>query len=282
MPNGKKWTEEDIALLSEKYGLISDRALAKKLGRTVGAMRARASLLHIVRTQNFLTASDVADIFGIDSNTLSKVWIPRGLLKAKKANVGSGRSQPWHIEEKDLVEFIKNHQDRYDPARVNPELYPYWANQVKRFVPKNYVKKHGQLYSATEDAFILNNRGKLTQQEMAERLHRTKESVHYRIVFLRSKGRLLPYQKNWKSRYKNGSVLAVRWTQAEDTFLRENWGRPLTAEELAQHNKRWGFRFTAQDASKHLKRSTQACWSRAHRLGLVNENWNKNKDLIAS
>lgn len=278
------WTEEDDSVLSEKYGLVSDQALAKRLGRTVLAIRARASKLHLIRTQNFLTGSDVADIFGIDVGTISKVWITKGLLKARKARVGSGRSQPWHIEEADLIDFIKNHQDRYDPARVNPELYPYWANQVKKYVPKNYIKKHGQTYSAREDAFIINNRSTMTLKEIAERLHRTKESVHWRVVFLRSKGRLLPYQKNWTVRKKNGTVHSVRWTEVEDQYLKNNWGRPLTADEMAPHHARWGFHFTAQDASRHLGRSIKACWPRASRLGLINQNWNKtqNKEKLAS
>lgn len=76
--------------------------------------------------------------------------------------------------------------------------------------------------------------------------------------------------------------MARRWSEAEVQYLRENWGRPLTIEELNGHNKRWGTHFTAQDAAKHLGRTLQATWSRANRLGLINKNWVKNKEPIAS
>lgn len=99
------------------------------------------------------------------------------MLKARKSHVGRGRNQRWRIEEKDIENFIKNHQNRYDPARINPELYPYWANLVKKYVPKNYTITNGRVFSPQEDAFILNYRAKLTHKEIAERLHRTSASV---------------------------------------------------------------------------------------------------------
>lgn len=280
-----RWTQEQTDLLLENYGILKDEILAKKLDRSASAIRARANHLHLIRSQNFLTASDVARIFGIDEGTLSVIWIPKGLLKAKKSTVGGGRNRRWRIEERDLEAFIKNHQDRYDPAKVNPELYPYWANLVKKYVPKNYTIKHGRTYSSWEDAFILNNRQKMTEKEIAQKLHRTKGSIHARAVLLRKQGRLLPYKKTWQLRFSNNTLLASRWKPDEDLFLRENWGRPLTPEELEQmsvNSLRWGTHFTAKDASKHLGRTFQSCWARASRLGLLNENWIKNKEQLAS
>jgi hypothetical protein len=264
----RPWTQAELDLLYEKYGLIKDEALAAQIGRAVSAMRAKASALHLVRTQNFLTASDVADIFGISVSIVTKYWVANNFLKARKSKaVGGSKNRPWHLEEKDLVKFIKTRTDLYDPQRIDRALHPYWRNLVDKIFPKDFIPKNDRAWTPRDDAFLLNNRQKMTQKEIALKLRRTHEAVHARETLLRRKGRLLPYKSNWKNRGRE-NVTSRRWTPQEDQYLRDNWGkhRPPGASGRGTH-------ITGREIGEHLGRTLSSCWTRASRLGLLKYNW---------
>lgn len=64
MARNCKWTQEETDLLLEQYGLISDKLLAEKLGRSVTAMLGRANKLHLIKDSGFITAR-VLPIFSV-------------------------------------------------------------------------------------------------------------------------------------------------------------------------------------------------------------------------
>lgn len=277
------WTQDQLDLLYEYYGILKDETLAEKIGRPVPAIRSKAAQLHLIRTQNFITASDVAGIFGIDMSIVTKNWITNGHLKAKKSTaVGRGKNKPWVITDQELERFIKGRLDLYNPYKIDRQLYPYWRNLVDKIIPSGFIPQNDRAWTEHDDAILLNHRQNLSQKELALKLKRTPDAVHARLVLLKEKGRLIPYKKNWKNRGKDG-VIARIWTPTEDRFLRENWGRLLSPLEMEQSGKKWGNRFTAKDAARHLNRTLSSCWTRASRLGLINENWQrKDQDQEAS
>ena len=49
IPNGKRWTDKDVALLRELYQNTPHKEIAEKLGRSVEAVRSQAKNLGIQR-----------------------------------------------------------------------------------------------------------------------------------------------------------------------------------------------------------------------------------------
>jgi hypothetical protein len=274
MGQQRNWTQKELEILHAKYGLVINEVLAKKLNRSVDAIKQKAYDIGLVRTQQFITGWEVAAIFNISPSIVTR-WIKMGALKAKKSVVRTGRHIVWQINHDNLVSFVKTRYDLFDPYRIDRALYPYWRNLVDKELPQGFIPTNGRHWSEFEDAYLLNNRAKYTIPELATRLKRTKEAVHGRLVLLRKKGRMMPYKELWQIRKANGTATSPRkWTTEEDNYLKEHWGQLRTKPDDAAT---WGQRYTAKEIAAHLGRTESGTWARASRLGLVNENWKRDK-----
>jgi hypothetical protein len=263
--HNKKWTGDDEEYLINQYGLVSDEAIAKRLKRSVIAIKARAGVLNLARTQNFLTAADVAGIFGVDFKVITANWIANGYLKARKsAVVGRGKNQAWQILTADLEKFIKTYPALYDPTKVKD---PYWHSltcQTLKEVP--LANRRRGYWTSQQDEFLLSNHRRLSYAAIADKLGRSRESVHLRLQLLRLEGRVLAYKDNWKSRVDVDMGFAPpspAWTPEEDHYLKQNWKRPRAEGESG-----WGSYVTAKEIAAYLNRTQMACWTRAKRLGI--------------
>ncbi len=263
MPNANKpWSEDDLQFLADNYGRIRLETIAKKLDRTTTAVKLRASRENIRTTDNFLTGSMVARILGADLSTVRR-WIELGYLKAKKSKVvRRSKYFVWHIEAAALEEFLRDYNHLFDLRRISREDYLYWRNLAEAQTPKNQVPKCARAWSEEEDAFLLNNRKKLTYKELGVRLKRSKEAVHGRLVWLKKRGRLIPPSKLWEKRNKQNER---DWTAEEDAFLAKNWRRPRNPGEEG-----WGSYITAEEIAKKLNRTKDGCLKRAWRLKITN------------
>jgi hypothetical protein len=216
MGSQRNWTEPELEILHAKYGLVENEVLAKKLNRSVSAIKQKAYHVGLCRTQQFITGMEAAAIFNISPAIVTR-WIKIGALKAKKSTVKAGRHIVWQIDHEDLVTFVKTRYGLFDPYRVDRALFPYWRNLIDKALPKDFIPANGRHWSEFEDAYLLNNRSKYTTPELAIKLRRTKEAVHGRLVLLRRKGRMMPYKKLWQIRKANGTTNTRRkWTPEKE------------------------------------------------------------------
>lgn len=191
-------------MLENNYGVMADSTLAKRLGRTVVAIRLKANRLKLHRTGNFLTASDVARIMGLWPST-AVYWIRKGKIQAKKSKVvGVGQHACWHIEWDDFERFLKEHAGHYDITRIDPNEYTYFRRLAEKYVPKKHVPKVCRRWQPVEDAFLLHNHASMTYEALTQHLRRTREAIHYRLEILRSRGHVIPYKFPWTQRKVNG------------------------------------------------------------------------------
>lgn len=79
----RPWTDDDETLLREQYGRWSVETLAEKLGRTPGAVLARAKKLRLDSVGDDLSLAMVASLIGRDVRTVAG-WIERGELQAHR------------------------------------------------------------------------------------------------------------------------------------------------------------------------------------------------------
>lgn len=112
------WSSDELAFLEQWYGRRSDESIAKSLGRTVVAIRLRAKRAGILKRHAGLSSRAVAGIFGIDESVVSKVWIRRGLLDAKRAAFIQGRHPMWLVDDAAIERFIREHGQYVDPDKM--------------------------------------------------------------------------------------------------------------------------------------------------------------------
>lgn len=266
----RPWTKEEQEYLEDQWGLLSTSAIATKLGRTVAAVVVQKGRMGLVKTDAFMTASEVARIFGVPSVNTVTGWIRRGQLKAVRSTVGPKGKQFWKIDEDGLKRFIREYPQAFDPTRIDRLEYPYWRNLVDAAKPADLplAKRRRSLWTPQEDEFLLTNYRHMTQPELGQKLNRTTEAVHYRLMLLRAKGRHAPYKGTWVIREKNGTAHAPKsakpWTAEEDRYIQENWGRVRCPGEIG-----WGDMVTVKEIADHLKRHEVSVWRRANHLGVA-------------
>ncbi len=125
---GHNWSEGDDELLADSWGRISDKAVARRLGRTVDACKIRATRhLGLSRTMNLYTAREVGRIFGVDSKAIIR-WAEQGYLKARRSSVGAGKTRRWDVDDASIERLIQRHPWFYDRKRIDRFDYTHWRN----------------------------------------------------------------------------------------------------------------------------------------------------------
>jgi hypothetical protein len=120
------WTEDEDEYLAEFWGIRSDKAVARHLGRTVTACQLRVKrALGITRRMQFLTSRVVGDILGYDAKRIAAL-IDRGYLQGQKAPFKVGPNRVWRIDQSSLERFMRRYPWQYDRTRI--EKGTYWRN----------------------------------------------------------------------------------------------------------------------------------------------------------
>lgn len=122
------WSAEEVATLESWYGRISDEKLAAKLGRSVTAIILKKKRLGISKKDQGLTGYDVAELFGVDETVVTKVWLRRGLLRARRGWL-QGPHRVHLISEIEVERFIQRHGQYIDVDKMPESPYRTLAEQ---------------------------------------------------------------------------------------------------------------------------------------------------------
>lgn len=118
------WTAKEDSKLTEFWGTISIESLAKKMNRSVSALKTRAFTLKlgamIDNATEVLKLSEVCDILQVDRSKVIRTWVPLG-LNLKKRRVSKKQTYRVVVLD-DLIEFLKSHQDLWDSRLVEPYM----------------------------------------------------------------------------------------------------------------------------------------------------------------
>jgi hypothetical protein len=205
--NAKAWTQQDLDWLSEHYGILSDVAICRHLGRSFNAIRlASKRILHINRKMNFYTAHEVARQLGLpDSKTVTHCWLRHGYIKGKRSPVVCGTrrmwmftyeaiekalyKRPWIAHEKDmpvgwfraLVAMEKQRDPWYSVTEAAPLLGVADGYRVANYIRKGWLKGE---FSYTGS----NNRHWVVRLSAINKmLKKDPRPEHYRLAIARSK-----------------------------------------------------------------------------------------------
>lgn len=116
------WTRAEIDDLEAHYGHQSDAAIARRLGRSIVGVRLKAKRLGLHKRDAGLSATAVAEIFGVDASTVIKNWIRRRLLRARRGYLQGPRRV--HLVQDDAIwRFIAEHPECIDIAKMPDSPY---------------------------------------------------------------------------------------------------------------------------------------------------------------
>lgn len=119
----KEWTPGELEVLSNKYGLISDRALSKLLQRSPNANKIAATRkLHINRKMNFFSATEASKALGIGCPKTVLNWASAGWLRVRRSTVKAGNTKAWLFKLQHIVQLIRERPWLFDPKNM-PETY---------------------------------------------------------------------------------------------------------------------------------------------------------------
>jgi hypothetical protein len=126
------WSQADVEFLDRTYGHRTDEALGRHLKRTALAVHLKARRLGLHKRTAGFTARSFAQIFGVDSGLVSKIWIRRGLLPARaieqtvvstRLATQGHRPTYWVIATDAPERFIRDHPEWVDLDKMPPSWY---------------------------------------------------------------------------------------------------------------------------------------------------------------
>ena len=186
---GLDWSQEEVELMQELWGTYTIPQIAKRLNRSAHAVKVKSTRLGLgryVNSSQYITANQAATLMRVDIHTVTDVWIPAGLRFTWKAPQGKRRFR--HIRMDDLLDWLKDNQDRWDSRRV--ELFalgsePDWLKE-KRRADLNRPVRWSIKWTAEEDSRLVAmfRRGDKTYAEIGQELGRSADAVERRVARL--------------------------------------------------------------------------------------------------
>lgn len=142
------WTAAEVSYLEGRFGFVSDEVLTKHLHRSIVGIRLKAKRLGLRKRDLGMSSREVGRLLGADPTTVSKYWIARDLLPARR-----GCQQGLHrihiVAEKAVEAFIREHGQYLDLAKV-PADSPFRdlaAEYAFASLPEvQFQTGHGKLY----------------------------------------------------------------------------------------------------------------------------------------
>lgn len=195
---GKTWTDEDVAYLEEKWGVLSREGIAKGLGRTVLAVQLKASRLGLgdpLTHIDGITVSQLSHVLNTHYGIL-KNWIKKYDMPAKQKKVAR-EQRVWIISYEDFWKWAEKNKQMLDFSRLDrlalgPE--PNWveekrkADQIKLL---HKPKPHNTPWSEAEDSKLkwMLDQYKYSYSEIADELKRSQGAIKRRMLDLGLKAR---------------------------------------------------------------------------------------------
>lgn len=170
----KRWTEEELTLLEDKWGIWSVNRLAKELQRTEAAIIVKAERLKLGGAYNsYLTTSEVGALFGVHRRTVLHYWINKYGLKAKANKLRSQKIYRVTID--DLITWAKENQDKWDSRNLDEYALGKefdWLVEKRKQDAKNTIVTGDWSLKDYKTLIDLSEQG-VSLKDIAQQLNRT-------------------------------------------------------------------------------------------------------------
>ena len=203
MVNHKRWTDEEITFLEEKWGVYSIKNIAKNLGHSINAVKLKASKLGLDDPRlhyDGITLNQLADALGVMYSQVI-TWVEKYNFPYREKVFGiSKRTKVVRYE--DFWKWAKNHKQMIDFSRLEPLLLgaePDWVNIKRAADTMAFTAKGKSRIWTKEDISKLKgmcNSGVYTCSEIATRLKRTEAAIRRKMRDLGIVSRCIKRQSN--------------------------------------------------------------------------------------
>lgn len=198
MGAGRNWTCEEKELLCELYGKYSISTIAKRLGRSEGAilnMRSRLGLGGVLESSELITVNVLLKTFGyVQCNGYFKGQLERAGFPFKRQRVKKCSFDMVDIDE--FWKWAENSGDLFDFSRLSKNALgaePDWVDKRRRHdgERRRNIKPHNQAWSPAEDDYLktLLKRHRYTYLELKKLLQRSEGAIQRRVLELGIKER---------------------------------------------------------------------------------------------
>lgn len=181
--SGRNWTQKEKEYLEDSWGIISTNTIAKKLNRTVKAVKRQAERMNLGNVWDNVDGiplKDVAELIGKTSNAIYKVWVGRYKLKATKIN----RCLKV-VSDKELARFMQQYPNLWTPSECDIVYFGEydWFNKALEEENEQITKRSRAKWNQADTEMVgtLRHKG-WTFKEIGEKLNRTESSVRYRWI----------------------------------------------------------------------------------------------------
>ena len=177
---GKKWTKEEEEMLMDNWGKLSIETIAKRINRTVDAVELKGRRLQLGWQMTAYSTTEVSNILGINYRTVYN-YMKTGIIEAKRDKTKMKR---YFSTEKQIMKFMREHQDLWDTRKININLYnqkPEWYLEKEKADKEKNIKSMKR-YSDLEIKIVIDRyRRGYAYEEIALEVGRTSSSVYKKI-----------------------------------------------------------------------------------------------------
>lgn len=230
MDKRKKWTQEELDFLEEKWGVLSKNLIAKKLNRSLNSVIVKAVRLGLGR---YINARDEITL-NLLINTLgyknSYSWVSKKFenhnIPIKKIKiidksvkmVNINEFWKWAEKNKEILNFAD-----FEEGALGKE--PLWVKE-KRNIDKNSLNKinRNRLWTKYEEQLLISKVKSMryTYEELSKEFNRTEGAIKSRLNKLQT-----PYRPLERDRH-------IIWTEEENNTLLQMYKEGYGANQIAR------------------------------------------------
>ena len=230
MDKRKKWTQEELDFLEEKWGVLSKNLIAKKLNRSLNSVIVKAVRLGLGR---YINARDEITL-NLLINTLgyknSYSWVSKKFenhnIPIKKMKiidksvkmVNINEFWKWAEKNKKILNFAD-----FEEGALGKE--PLWVKE-KRNIDKNSLNKinRNRLWTKYEEQLLISKVKSMryTYEELSKEFNRTEGAIKSRLNKLQT-----PYRPLERDRH-------INWTEEENNTLLQMYKEGYGANQIAR------------------------------------------------
>jgi hypothetical protein len=212
----REWKEEEIQFLKDKWGEMSIVRIAKKLNRSVDAVKVKASRIGLTSALNYIdgiTLNQLARIFDVSYGwTIKRIWIDR--LNIPYKTKITARTQAYrYICIDDFWKWAAKNKHRINFGKLEKNILgkePDWVDEKRKADQQNLTYKKTNIpWSKYEEGLLKTMliRYKYTYPQISKRLGRTEGAIKKHIEDLGWPERPIKTEHNTKWSEKDIGIM---------------------------------------------------------------------------
>lgn len=228
----KHWTEEELMYLEKSWGSVTLDVMSQTLGRTRASVKLKACKIGLgdrIDNVDFLIKKEVAQLLGVDVNTVSRYINKQGLsMKRKDFVLG--------ISYEDFVNWLMDKQEIINWSKVDKlgiESLGFDKFLLEKLVIESTVKNNRQTLTEKDKTKIIEMyKNGVKYEDIANKLNKEFSSVKWFLHTCFEKGLLE------KVDYTVIRLNRFTWSEKEDKTLVTMFRQGYTLREISKELNR--------------------------------------------